>query len=465
MKYKERMATVIEMMKNNELKKAETELLTMLDEEKIKNVSDENKTHYSFNDYVEMLLFGSKYGFQKDNIYPEYNVAQIYFYLGYISIDLENFEKAIKYFEEGLKWNPVNVDIMFEMAAAYRKMGKIERFKVEIEKIYSYIYTSYYMSKYYRELGWYYSEKRDFDIANALYTHSISYFKIDIAINELKYIAQQENREIRFSSKEEIYKLLTDYNIPLDFNKNTVNIIFNEYQKIIKEKKDIQNAKYLSRILYDITLDKQFMWFIPLKNEELGIEIAVPETWRVLDKEHYERYKINPNTTFLLVTPQNQNINIICKGKCSQEQLNELYKVNIENIKKTGVKILEEYKGGKQNNINQVFIEIKKENEIVRIYQNYLVVNELLFVIFWQVPNNIEIDKLYNKINNSLEMDVVLSFKRIENTSIEIECTNCHKTFELKGTVPETERTFYCICPNCGVELKRMNPNYSGDKR
>ena len=25
-----------------------------------------------------------------------------------------------------------------------------------------------------------------------------------------------------------------------------------------------------------------------------------------------------------------------------------------------------------------------------------------------------------------------------------------------------TEKTFYCKCPNCGMELKRGNPNYKG---
>ena len=442
MNYRERMAPVLEMMKNNELEKAQIELLVMLDEEKIKNVSDEDNTHYTFNDYVEMVLFGHMYGFKKYNTYPEYNVGQIYYYLGYINIDLKNYEKAIEYFEKGLEWDPVNVDMMFEKAAAYRKMGKIERFKAEIEKIYNYIYTTFHMSKYYRELGWYYSEKRIFGVANALYTHSTNYFNTEIAINELKYIAQQENREIHFSSKEEIQKNLGDYNIPLGFYKMTVDIIFNEYQRIMKEKKNIENAKNLSRILYDITFDKQFMWFATLKDEELGIEISIPESWKFLSTEQYEKYGINPNTTFVFLTPQNQNINVICAGKCTQEQLDEVYKINIENTKKTGAKILKEYKIEKQNTINQVFVEIQKENKIIRIYENYLSVNGYLFIISWQVSNEIEIDKLYNIVNNSFGMDVVLSLRKLkDNVNVS---SNGLKEYEIK---PKDYPTFKFYFP------------------
>lgn len=49
-----------------------------------------------------------------------------------------------------------------------------------------------------------------------------------------------------------------------------------------------------------------------------------------------------------------------------------------------------------------------------------------------------------------------------ESNIIDIECPICHKNFKFKN-VPSNVETFYCMCPNCGTELKRGNPNYIGD--
>ena len=107
---------------------------------------------------------------------------------------------------------------MFEKAAVYRFIGNIERFRAEILKIHKKIYTSWHLAKYYRELGWYYTERRVFDLANALYTASLQYVNTEIAKNELQYIAQQEKREVKYSTQEEAMNIFEDYNIEKNFD-------------------------------------------------------------------------------------------------------------------------------------------------------------------------------------------------------------------------------------------------------
>lgn len=418
----------IEMIKNEirtkEYKKAEEMLLSLIKEAKVKNVEDENNIYHSFNNYVEQLLFWNIYKPQKKNRFPDINYSQVYYYLGYINIETENNEKALEYLKEGLKWNPVDMQLMFEIATVHRLEGNIEKFKAQIEKAYHYIYNSSYMAKYYRELGWYYSEKRIFDIANALYTHSISYEKNDLAINELMYIAKQENRELRLSTSQEISEMLAEYNIPSGFSKSMAQVIFNEYEYLIKNVPNAPTLRFLSRTLYEITLDKQFMIYTTLKDEELGVSIKVPENWRYLEKSAYEEYNITPNTRFFLLTPNNREVSITCEGKCTEEQLQDIYLLSIDKMKKQGIEVIKEYYIRGEKNIKQVFVDVKKNSKVLRSFQNYLVANDYLFNISWPVANNIEIDNLYNSVNNSLAMDVVWSLSKlnvqIENKNIEL---------------------------------------------
>lgn len=620
MGYSEQILEIKKMIQNKEYAVAEEKLLALIAGSTIKNVEDENNTYYSFNNYVEALLFWKIYRPEKKNKIHEVNYSEIYYYLGFMNIEQKNYGKALEYLQEGLKWNPVDTVLIFEVATVYRMTGNIERFKAEIEKAHALIYNSSNMAKYFRELGWYYSEKRIFDLANALYTHSLSYQDTELARKELMYIAQQEGRETRFSNNEEIKKLLADYNIVGGFNRNTTQILYNEYTHLKNKKLDTPLITFLSRVLYDITLDSKFMTYYPLSDVQLGVSIKIPDTWKYLEKTSYEKFNISPNTTFLLLTASNQNVSIVCDGKCTDEQLDEAYKVNLENMKKQGTIIVGEYRIEGQKKIKQVFADVNKYNKVTRVFQNYLVVNGYLFNVSWQVSNNVNIDELYSNVTHSFAMGVVWSMNAINinnekyennsntdhlieysqemegyptfkfyfpenlgeyskvqnnifelrknnkqvirvmvskctkeekldelasnwiektrttnkqeiksfnrenignqkvltyvlgatnqqdriykilyksncwitisgtlkdnkseiiNTAIEkiemieskkeeiqvfkpiiVDCPACNNSFELKWNVPSTEKTFFCKCPNCGMELKRVNPNY-----
>lgn len=413
MNYSEQILEIKKIIQNKEYAVAEEKLLSLISAATVKNVEDENNTYYSFNNYIETLLFWNIYRPKKKNTVPDVNYAQIYYYLGFINIEQKNYGKAIEYLEKGLQWNPINVLLNFEKAAVYRMSGEIERFKAEIEKTHSLIYSSSDLAKFYRELGWYYIEKRVFDLANALYTASIEFLDTELARNELMFIAKQENRDFRFSTKEEIKKLLADYNIWSGFNKNTVNLIYEEYQRLGAYKPQPSAFKFLSQMLYDITLDKKFMTYYPLSDVQLGVSIKIPDTWKYLEKTSYEKFNISPNTTFLLLTASNQNVSIVCDGKCTDEQLDEAYKINLENMKKQGTIIVGEYRIGGQKKIKQVFVDVNKNDKVARVFQNYLVVNGYLFNVSWQVPNNVKIDELYINVANSFAMGVVWSMNPI----------------------------------------------------
>lgn len=138
------------------------------------------------------------------------------------------------------------------------------------------------------------------------------------------------------------------------------------------------------------------------------------------EKDAYEKFGISPNTTMLFLNTDNQEISVVCDGKCTKDQFEQAYKTNIEKMRNAGMNILKEYTIRGQKNINQVFVESNTEKGIIRILQNYVIANDYLFNISWQVTRNMELDKLLKMSNNTLAMGIVWSIKGInEDTSVQ----------------------------------------------
>lgn len=409
MNYKDKIIEIDKMIKNKQYIAAKRELENIIAMEEFKVPEDEQATHYSFYNYIEAAIYFNKYRPQKKNIDPNNNIAEVYFFLGYIEYENKNCEKAIEYLDKGLEWNPVSVQIMSEKINVYRSMGDWEKYRVEIEKAHEFIYEVPLMAKYYRDLGFYYTEKGMFDVSNALYSYSRYFVDDELVRNELMYIAQQEHREPRFSTMEEIEYLFKKYNIPQGISNNIIQIIYGEYQRLLKDNPNIPVTKYLARVLYDITKDKQFMLYVPTHDDITGINLMMPESWRVLDKNKYNELGVSSNTTFLFLNEYNQLISIVCDGKCSKDELDAAYQKNIKNMKKQGIEIVAEFSIEGQKNIKQVFVDSCKNDMKVRILQNYLVLNGYLFNISWEVESNVNPNEILKNINDGLEMELVWS--------------------------------------------------------
>ena len=450
MEFKKNMETIKELIKNKDYEKAENMLLDLITQSNNKVIEDENNTYYSFSNYIEILIFWYMYKPEKRNICPDINYSEIYYYLGFINIETKNYGKAQEYFKKGLEWNPMDVSIMFENAYLYRMLGDIERYKAEIEKTNPFIYEIGYMAKYYRELGWYYVEKKSFDLANALYTQSLAFYETDMAKKELEFIAKSENRQARLSTTEEMQKLFKDYNITFGFNRNTVDVIIDEYNRLYTENPQPDVINFISKKLYDITLDDKYMIFYELKDENTETKIDVPFTWSYIRKEDFEKNDIAKNTAFFLLTRGNQNINIAYENKCSDEEFDDRVKLNIENIKKYGIEVEEQYRtSGTKSNI-ELFLRVNHNGNIIRLFQVYRVVNGYLFIAAWQVKNaDIELDKLLIDVNNSFAMKVVNSLRLIN------EITNKQESFEV--TVNNNTR-------NEDFTIQKINEEYANNK-
>lgn len=387
MGYNEKIMDVRNDINNRNYEIAISKLENMLKESNVKEVEDEKNTYYTFGNYAEEAIFNYIYKSKKQNIYPEQNISEIYYYLGFINIDLKNYDLAVEYLDKALKWNPINISAMFEKATVFRMKGNLDRNRAEIEKTFIFIYNSSYLAKFYRELGWYYVERKIYDLGNALYTYSNYFYKTNNAENELKYIAQQENRDVRYTPIAEINQYLKDYNIPINFNRSIVNCIFDELQKVKNNNEKRSSARYYSNLMYDMTLRKEFIWYEPLKNEEYAVQIDKPDHWTLIAKDSYERYGLDNNTVFAFFEPQIQMFTVTFVGECTNNQFEDKFNKIIEDLKNSGEKVISQFIEPTQKRFGNVYIEKQIGGNVIRYNQEFMVLNNKLFKISWESKN------------------------------------------------------------------------------
>ena len=416
MGYNEKIMDVRNDINNRNYEIAISKLENMLKESNVKEVEDEKNTYYTFGNYAEEAIFNYIYKSKKQNIYPEQNISEIYYYLGFINIDLKNYDLAVEYLDKALKWNPINISAMFEKATVFRMKGNLDRNRAEIEKTFIFIYNSSYLAKFYRELGWYYVERKIYDLGNALYTYSNYFYKTNNAENELKYIAQQENREIRYTPIAEINQYLKDYNIPINFNRSIVNCIFDELQKVKNNNEKRSSARYYSNLMYDMTLRKEFIWYEPLKNEEYAVQIDKPDHWTLIAKDSYERYGLDNNTVFAFFEPQIQMFTVTFVGECTNNQFEDKFNKIIEDLKNSGEKVISQFIEPTQKRFGNVYTEKQIGGNVIRYNQEFMVLNNKLLKISWESKNTKP-----PLANDEVALDVWKTLQQIRGNKMEQE--------------------------------------------
>ncbi len=71
--------------------------------------------------------------------------------------------------------------------------------------------------------------------------------------------------------------------------------------------------------------------------------------------------------------------------------------------------------------------------------------------------------ELKNRLVDLLERQYFTIFSD-NHKKLNIQCFVCNKSFEIDcSKFPQSEKTFYSKCPNCGTEIKRGNPNYEAN--
>lgn len=116
---------------------------------------------------------------------PEKEVRELpaYYYFAYykygkLLFEHKKYEEAKKAFFIVEKFNPLDTRVMFELAEIYKTENDLERYFGINKKIYDYLYTNESLSRYYSNMGYYYMQKNNFDLAIELFAVAMLFMQV-----------------------------------------------------------------------------------------------------------------------------------------------------------------------------------------------------------------------------------------------------------------------------------------------
>lgn len=247
---------VLRLVDEKKYEEAKELLESFIDTIKDKYQESEDSVYYSFNHIVELYIHSYYERPQKEIRFTELKMHEFYRVYAYILTQNELYDKALEAVEISLKWNPVDIDTMFEKCEILRHLGKLEEFYQMTTSTYRYAFSRATMARIYRNYGYYFVEKLQPDIASTLYEYSNIYFETENANNELAYIVEATGRSLVKRNVKEMQAILSEKQIPLGPNSDTIGIVYRVGQLLLSDG-DIEPAKDCFSIVYDITQDEE----------------------------------------------------------------------------------------------------------------------------------------------------------------------------------------------------------------
>ena len=221
--------------------------------EQVLKANKNEKKWTTCNNMLEFYLYCYTENLKEEIQDLNYRVNTAYLYLAMIDYDNGENEKAITNINKGLKYDPADTNLLFEKAENYKALHDMKKFYDNTLDIYKYIYTKSDLAKYYRNLGYYYIEKKDYELAKALYLYSLRFENNKIVNKELEYIISKSDDSL--PAKNRLENILSKNNIPLFIDENVIDIII----KLDKELKTSNNGntsfgKFINQIREELQI-------------------------------------------------------------------------------------------------------------------------------------------------------------------------------------------------------------------
>lgn len=191
---------------------------------------------YAFNNMLEFILFVNreKPDYSINNI--KSNISNAYTSIGFICYELKDYTEAKKQLYKALEWNPYNLSAKMELGEVYKIQHDLNNFFDVTLDTYKHIYREIDLARFYRNLGFYFIEKKNWALAKAVYLYSLGFENNMGVNNELRFIAN-ESKDSSLPSKESLKDILSENKVPTYISKLNIEIITNFYNQLKKDNK------------------------------------------------------------------------------------------------------------------------------------------------------------------------------------------------------------------------------------
>ena len=217
---------------------------------------DKVSEYHFFHNILEEIIYKELFKPSKEvRAIPE-DYTEIYYLYGAILFELKRYDDAETALRKALRINPVRTDIISELSEIYKIRKDWGEYLALSRRMLDCSYTSESVAKALRNLGYYFSEQRDFDTAVAVYLFSNQFEQSYLVNSELMYIQQQTGKQIEPPSPEEMRQIFSMHDIPMGANKDVLSIAYT--LAVEAEKQDIKDAaRFFYNVVFDLTSDEE----------------------------------------------------------------------------------------------------------------------------------------------------------------------------------------------------------------
>ena len=216
---------------------------------------DSTSEYRCFSNLFEMMLYIEQRKPRRELRIPYYPIGFVFLTYGSILIDLKDLERARTALDKAIFWAPTDATYVFEYAETFKVEGNMDEYLKSTMRAYDIIYSPLCLARFYRNLGYYFIERKLWNEAIACYGISLSYEpESPKAFQELNYIVQETGKAIEWPSREDAEKICEENHIPYGPSKNVINVAMSYGMSHIKEN-DPETAKYFLEIAYSLVKD------------------------------------------------------------------------------------------------------------------------------------------------------------------------------------------------------------------
>lgn len=218
--------------------------------------------YHVFDEPFEEILYRYRSNPAKDLRQAQLPYTEIYMLYGSLLVELKRYSDAKEALCKGLRWNPVCFRIMSEYIEIYKITGDLEKFFSLTKDAFKIAFRSADVARCYRNLGYYFVEKKLWSEAIACYLLSLQYdHESRQAQAELYYINSSTDGKILQPSIEQVREYGEKYGFPIGANGDVLGIAIS-HGKHFMEQGAANAAKYFLAIAYDLTGSEEILKMI-----------------------------------------------------------------------------------------------------------------------------------------------------------------------------------------------------------
>ena len=214
---------------------------------------DKVSEYHDFEEWFEEVLYQYRSKTEKDLRHAQIPYREMYLLYGVLLVELKRIPEAQEALKKGLRWNPVCFRMMSEYIETYKMSGDLEQFFILTKEAFKIAFRPTDLARCYRNLGYYFVEKKLWSEAIACNLLSLEYDnEAKAAQSELYYINNATDGKIPEPSIEEVKEYGKKYGFPLGADKDILGISYS-YGKHFLEQNKPNAARYFLSITYDLT--------------------------------------------------------------------------------------------------------------------------------------------------------------------------------------------------------------------